>query len=224
MSAAASAADFDAAGRLLSITHDGKRIPVLAGFVIDTDGGKEYAITPSRIIEPTRDTDTWRGTVKLPRGTADLEASWTDIPGKLRFQGKLRTNKPLRVDTIDYVVHMPNDLFAGGQLLRVQAEDGGAYRSPIRLTRRDVSEGSLLREKTTGLTFLDAHKNWSIGIQLHTPLEVIVDDLPGSRGGAIYRVRIRIHEGVLPADTDVPVEFALSIVGKAAPAPPTALN
>ncbi|MBC8026574.1 MAG: hypothetical protein H7Y89_11310 [Steroidobacteraceae bacterium] len=222
MSAAVSAADFDAAGRLTTITHDGKAIPVFAGLAFNLDGGKLLQVAPSRNVKLTRDGDAWHGTIKLPGGTANFEVSWTDIPGKLRFKGKLRATRVLSVDSVDFVIHLPRDLFVGGQLLRVQAEDGGTFRSPIRLTTEGVVEGSIVREKTAGLTFFDARRNWSIGIQLPTPLDVSVEDPPGSRGGATYRVSIRVHDGSLPADTDIPLEFALSIVGKAAPAGPPA--
>jgi hypothetical protein len=222
LSAAVHAADFDAAGRLTSITHDGRTIPLLAGFVLDLGDGKTYPIAPFENAKLTREADTWRGLIKLPRGALGLEASWTDIPGKLRFKGKLRANKKVSIHSIDYVFHLPRDLFAGGQLLRVQAEDGGDFRSPIRLTPAAAAEGNFVREKTAGVTFLDARKNWSIGIQLPAPLDVSVDELPGARGGATYRVTARIHEGALPAGTDIPVQFTLSIVGKSAPAAPPA--
>ncbi len=223
ISAAVHAADFDAAGRLTSIAHDGKAIPVVAGFVFNLGGGKILPIAPSRNVKLTRDGNAWRGTVKLPGGTADFDAAWTDIPGKLRFKGTLRANKLLSVESVDYVFHIPRDLFVGGQLLRVQAEDGGAFRSPIRLTTEGVAEGSIVREKTAGLTFLDARKNWSIGIQLPSPFDISVDDLPGSRGGATYRVSVRIHDGAALADTGIPFEFAVSVVGKAAPLAPPAM-
>jgi hypothetical protein len=222
MSAAVHAADFDAAGRLTAITHDGTILRILGGFHLDLEDGEYFSIEPSKRARLTRDGDTWRGTVKLPGGSAILEAAWTAIPGKLRFKGSLRTpaSKPLAIEGVDYYFHLAHDRFAGGQVLRVQPEDGSSYRPPVSVPV-DAFGGSLVNERSYGVTLLDAAKNWSIGIQFPEPRDIIVEEVPSSRTRALA-VRIRVHDGPLPADTEVPFAFTLSVVGKAASAPPAA--
>ena len=224
MSAAVHAAGFDAAGRLTSVTHDGHTIELLGGFTIDLEAGRHLDIAPSKNVRLAREGDTWRGTVKLPGGSATFEEAWTDIPGKLRFKGLLRAtgSKPLAIEGVDYCFYLPRDMFAAGQVLRVQPEDGSSYRPPVNVPL-DAFADILVKEKTHGVTFVDARKNWSIGIQLPDPRDIIVEDMPGSRTRALA-VRIRVHDGPLPAATDVPFAFTLSIVGKTAISPPAKPN
>jgi hypothetical protein len=218
LSAAVHAADFDAAGRLTSITHNGTTLQVMAGLVIDLEDGKGLDVAPSKTVRLTRAGDTWRGTIKLPRGTANLEAAWTDLPGKLRLKGTLRAvgAKPLPISGVDYVVYLPFDMFASGQVARVQPEDGSSYRPPLRLPT-DAFAGNILGEASTGVTLLDARRNWSIGIQLPEARHISVDEVPGVQRRAL-RVRIRVHNGALPAGTDVTFAVTLSVVGTTIPA------
>jgi hypothetical protein len=223
LSAAVHAADFDAAGRLTSVTHDGRILPIEAGLVIDMRGGKSVVVAPSRVVKLERTDFAWRGTVKLPGGTVDLDATWTDIPGKLRFKGALRAAgaKAPAIERVTIVLSVPREMFAGGQIFRVQPEDGGTYRPPVRVPETGTAR-VLVGELTSGVTFLDARKNWSIGLQLPAPRRIDVLDIGETNSDAL-RAIVTLHGGAL-TEAPVPIEFTLSIVGKNTPPPSAASN
>jgi hypothetical protein len=226
LSAAVHAAHFDEVGGLTGIPHDGTYLPILGGFIVESETGEGLYLAGSKKLRLKRKGDTWRGTLELPAGVIRFEAAWTDLPGKLRFEGSLRASgkKAVSMAGVDYVFWLPLERFAGGQLLRVQPEDGSGDRPPLTLPG-DEPAGTLVREPSAGITFLDAGRNWSVGIQLPEPHDITVEDPPGLRRRA-FKICIRVHDGALRPGEAVPFAFVLSIVGTSTPAtsaqpPPT---
>ena len=148
VSAAVRAADFDEAGGLTSVTHDGAYLPILAGYVVESKSGERAPITAAKALHLEREGDRWHGAIELPSGRVHYEAEWSGLPGKLRFKGSLRASgkKPVSIAGIDYQFWIPQERFAGGQLLRIQPEDGSSYRRPLKLPATETA-GALVHEK-----------------------------------------------------------------------------
>ncbi len=92
LSAAVHAAHFDEVGGLTGIPHDGTYLPILGGFIVESETGEGLYLAGSKKLRLKRKGDTWRGTLELPAGVIRFEAAWTDLPGKLRFEGSLRAS------------------------------------------------------------------------------------------------------------------------------------
>ncbi len=216
---------FDSAGKLVAIIHDGARIPIAAGFVVRFEGGPEIQIQPHDQSAPiTRDGNalSWKGTTTLPNAAAiDFEVSWSEAPGGLHFVGKLHFGggrRPLVIESADYLIDLPRELFAGGLLKPGSEKPGAAPVSRPAALEAIGRPGIVFAGNTTGSGFTDARQNWKVDLALDEPRKLLITDR-WDEAGRSYRLRIPVLKGLWQPGSSAGISLDVKIEGTAAAAP-----
>lgn len=212
-------ATYNSAGALTSLISDGAQIPVQGEFVVSFEGGLSVTLQPHDQRSPiTREGSAlqWRGLSTFPNGgQAQFEAAWAEandgvtltgsaISGGPTIPGAPVRRWPLSVQSVDYVLDLPRDIFVGGSI--------SAPATTLPSSR--PADPVFYRATTATMNFSDAAQNWKLALTLDHPRPVSVTDRWDAAGRS-YRVRIQLGTGPWAAGEAWKLGLSLSLSGQA---------
>jgi len=201
---------YDSAGKLTGLIHDGTRVDVRGGFVVRFAGGVDVDMQPHDQRAPiTREGMQlqWQGTTTFPNGrTADFAVAWTEDDKGVAFGGGLSHPGPVSLDvqSIEYVIDLPRDVFVGGDMASADAAE-----TLLQLPAGKTPRAALYQAATRELQFRDAQRNWSLGVRLDGEHPVSVEDRWDEQGRS-WRVRIQLASGLWA--TGAPAKLGMRLV------------
>jgi hypothetical protein len=212
-------ATYHSGGGLTALIHDGVELPVRGEFVVTFEGGVHATLQPHDQRSPITREDGrlhWEGVTTFPNGgQARFDAVWTETDGTVSLAGRVTSGAPaqpgtpaprwpLLVESVDYVLDVPRETFAGGRL------------EPSGRTIPTANEGNVLvyDDTTAALAFADAARNWRLALALDQPRRVTITDRWDTDGRS-YRVRLQLGGGVWPAGETWKFGLALTLTGTA---------
>jgi O-glycosyl hydrolase len=214
-------ATYDSAGGLTALIAKNVELPVHGEFRVTFSGGVSAALQPddqrSNVTRAGPEPH-WNGNAVFPNGTkATYTANWTEsetgvaLDGTAAavapFPGPMAARFPLDVASVDYVVDLPRETFAGGKI-----EPSGTVL-PVTKPEDPV----FFRDTAGALTFVDAKGNWTLALSLDQPRPVSITDR-WDKDGRSYRVTIRLHQGPWLAGEPVKLGLAFKLSGTPVPA------
>ncbi len=213
-------ATYNSAGALTSLVHDGAELPIHGELVVSFEGGVHQTMQPHDQRSPITRADHalhWSGLGTFPNGgQAQFDAAWqetadavsletTAVSGAPLAPGQTPPGRfPLLVESVDYVIDLPRETFAGGRI-----EPSG---TPLSATRVDRPE--LFAVTTASLAFVDASKNWRLALTLDQPRLVTLTDRWDATGRS-YRLRIRLGAGAWAAGEALSARLTFALTGAA---------
>ncbi|MGH7996201.1 MAG: hypothetical protein ACREFX_07610 [Opitutaceae bacterium] len=228
--AGAERATYNSAGALTSLLRDGYELPIGGSFEVTFVGGIRQTLQPQDQKTPIERAGlalSWRGIDTFPNGTkATYRAAWAESAAGVAFDGTATAGgplppffpkgwgppPPLDLRTVDYVLDLPRDVFAGGRL----ASAG------IAISPEQPPHPTFYRATTGRLVFTDRAHRWTLALTLDRPRPVTVTDV-WNDSGRFYRVRIELHRGSWPVGDAAKLDFSLNLAGRAS-APPAHLT
>jgi O-glycosyl hydrolase len=200
-------ATYDSAGGLTGLIDHGSELRLHGAVYAYFDGDVRYCVQPHDQRSPiARDglKNHWTGTSTFPNSAqASITTTWDDSDRGLALATKVKSESMyLQVQSLDYVIDLPRELFVGGAVGEVTL---GATKT----------KGRWILEKTTReLSIRNVDESWRLNIELDEPRAVSVSDI-WDHSGRFFRIRIALRAGLLtPQDT---VNFGLSIKAAARP-------
>lgn len=215
-------ATYNSAGALTALIQDGAEIPVQGQLVVDFGQGVSATLQPHDQRSPIwREGPAlrWRGVSAFANGgQAQFESAWQENDHGVSFEGFVISGgpppagapagairrSPLVVESVDYVLDLPRELFVGGRL-----ETAG-----MPLTAAKPEQTEFYSATTAALAFSDAQRNWKLELTLDQPRPVTVSDRwEGDERS--YRIRIRLGGGWWAHGDKLTLGFGLKLTGDA---------
>jgi O-glycosyl hydrolase len=220
-------ATFNSAGSLASLITDGREIAVHTELSLHFTGGPVVNVQPAdqRANTTRRGTElAWTGLTTFANGQqASYEIEWTEsdeevaiaatvVPGGPGDSGP-RSRAPLLAESLDFVIDLSRDVFAGWRIGKGGAELPGEAKpaNPV-----------FHHETTGGLEFADPQGNWRLALALDRERAISIEDVwqqhwQGDR--RVFRVRVRLAPGPLAAGDAVKFGATFKLTGRATAAP-----
>jgi len=213
---AAEQATFESGGALTAMIRDGAELPVRAQLIATFDGGVEATLQPhdqKSTIAREGIEKRWSGATTFSNGlSANFSAEWVEDAAGTQTASVKVTNPgqwPLLLQSIDYVIDLPRDTFAGGRV-----ESPG-----IALPEQKPADATFYRGEAQTLRFVDAAGNWTLSASWGQSRAVTLTDRWDADGRS-YRLRVRLWTG--PLATEAVVErVSLRLDGHAHASPAT---
>ncbi len=214
-------AAFDSGGKLTHLIHQGESVPIRAGWHAFFEGDLDVSLQPHDQTSPISRNYLdmkWTGTANFPNGrTIDFEIEWNPTESATSFQSTLHHTPPgwhlLIVDSVDFVIDLPRERFAGGTL-----EPGSQTLPGIK-----PHNPALLDAETDQIRLVDAEGNWTFTFTLPEARQVILSDewlVDGwGRDERFFRIRIPVETGLWEDGVEHSLAGSLSISGTPAPKP-----
>ncbi|HVU36044.1 MAG TPA: hypothetical protein VHE61_21565 [Opitutaceae bacterium] len=214
-------ATYNSAGALTSLITDGAALPVTGTFQVTFSGGLRETLQPHDQKSPiVREGTTlsWHGYDTFPNTSqARFTAKWSEGADGVTFDGTATAGgperrapppaPPLDLKSVDYVIDVPRDAFAGGTL-----QPGSAA-----LPRTQPADPTFQRVVTDHLVMTDAAANWTLAVTLDQPRPVTVTDT-WDEAGRNYRLRITLHSGPWEMGAAEHLHLRLKLTGHASAA------
>ena len=193
-------ATFNSSGCLASLITGGREIGVRSEFVMNFTGGPSSNVAPGdqRANSTRHGTDlTWQGLTTFANGgKASYKVAWTESDNGVALDATItpesgRGGAPMLADSLEFVVDLPRDEFAGWLIGRADSVLPGETKP---------SEPVFHHETTGELDFSDPRSDWKLSLKFDRPREVSIEDIwrKGWSGDERYfRVRVRIEPGPL---------------------------
>lgn len=221
-------ATYNSAGGLASLITDGREIAVHGEFVARFDGGPDATVQPSdqRANVNREGTDLeWKGQTQFANGQeAGFDVAWTEAEGGVSLAATVtsgqpsgadvpeRWRRPIELSSLDYVIDLPRDVFAGWSIA-----SGGELPGEVK-----PADPSFHHETTDRAVFTDPQGNWKLALVLDSPRTISIEDVWQKGWLAdqrVFRVRVQAHAGSLPWGEALKFGIELQLTGKAS-APP----
>ena len=222
LAASASAAEratYDTAGGLTSLIAGGVEMPVRGEFELTFTGGFRATMQPhQQRSRTTREglSLRWKGTAPYQNGNqSEFAVSWTESDAGVALDGSVTAaepfpgarayGRPLDTESVDYVIDLPRESFAGGRL-----EPAGRD-----LPRVKPADPVLFAGTADHAALVDAAGNWRLALSLDKARTVTVTDAWDPSAGRLYRIRVRIHSGPWAIGETVGLGLTLKLSGAA---------
>ena len=216
-------ATYTIAGGLASLISAGTEMPVRGEFVLTFTGGTSASMQPHQ--ERSRaERDglnlKWKGSAGYPNGSqSDFAVAWTESDAGVRLDGSVTAGSPfpgarafrfpIDTESVDYVVDLPRESFAGGRL-----EPSGAAIPTVK-----PADPAFFRGTVDRLALVDAAGNWRVAFTLDKARPVTITDTWDAAAGRFLRVRIQVRAGPWLIGDPAGLGLTLSLTGAAHAAP-----
>jgi len=221
-------ATYNSAGGLASLITDGREIAVRGEFVARFEGGPDATVQPAdQRANTTRHGGdlAWKGLTSFTNGQqAAYDIAWIEADDGVSLAAKIVPGppadadlpvwrrRPLDVDSIDYVIDLPRDVFAGWNIENMGTMPGAAK----------PADPVFFHTTTDRIVFADPEGNWKLTMAFDSQRAVSIEDawlqqwLGDER---MFRVRVRAGVGSLPAGEVLRFGIAFRLTGRSGAAP-----
>lgn len=219
-------ATYNSAGGLTSLIADGREIAVRGELVATFAGDFAASVQPAdQRANVTREGPglNWKGQTSFANGQqAGYSVAWSEageavelgatvVPGP-PVGNALGRARPLEVESLDYVIDLPREVFAGWRV-----GDGATLPGEVK-----PADAVFFTATADRIVFADPEDNWAFELALDRPRGISIEDawlqhwLGDQR---VFRVRVRVAAGSLDAGVELPFRLKLHLAGTAS-APP----
>ena len=222
-------ATYNSAGSLASLIADGHEIAVHTELSIYFTGGPIANLQPAdqRANTTRQGTDlAWKGLTTFANNQqASYEIAWTEADDGVSLDATITpgphaeasagawSRAPLLVDSLDFVIDLPREEFAGWSI----GSSGAKLPDEVKPAAEVFHH-----ETTRSLEFADAQANWCLALNFDRERTIAIEDVwqqhwQGDR--RVFRVRVRIEPGPLAPGAELKFGVKLQLTGKSAAAP-----
>ena len=201
LAAAAERATFDSAGRVTSLIDQGHQLDLLGHFVLTMDDGREVVLQPHDQRSPIeRKADgAWEG-APLEAPGVRFAVTFTTEGDAVQLRGSVSTAFSRHVRSVAYVLALPREVFAGGQI--------GASGPALPAVK--PADPIFYRSTGDSLQVRDAAGIQIVTLTTPTPREFQVVDT-WNQLGRWYELRLPLRVGSWRADEELSLQATLNL-------------